>query len=387
MLAGFRIARIFGVDIEIDWSLAIIFLLILFSLGTQWFPRWHPDWSGVAVWGSALASALLFFASILMHELSHALVARRNGIPVRRITLFMLGGIAHMESAPPSAGAEFRMAAVGPLTSIVIGIAASFVAQAISPPLDPADAQDLATVLGRLGPAASVLAWLGMINVLLGVFNLIPGFPLDGGRVLRAALWRITGDRMKATLWASRVGRVIAVLLIAYGLVQVFAGGALGGIWLALIGWFLYAAARGSYGREVMQDALENVHVRDVMQVRPATVSGEMPLATLVQDYVMQSDQGAFPVVRGDTLVGIVSLEDVRKTPRERWGEVVVADAMTPADQLATLGPEDDATEAFREIATRGLRQIPVVEDGRLRGVIRREDLIKWLSLHAPQRA
>src|SRR5690606_16338234 len=141
-------------------------------------------------------------------------------------------------------------------------------------------------------------AWLGMINVLLGVFNLIPGFPLDGGRVLRAALWRITGGRMKATLWASRVGRLIAVLLIAYGIMGVFAGAGFGAFWFALIGWFLYAAARGSYGQEAVQDALENVHVREVMRVRPATVSSEMPLATLVQDYVMQSDQGAFPVVR-----------------------------------------------------------------------------------------
>jgi Zn-dependent protease/CBS domain-containing protein len=386
-LRGVRIGHILGVEIGIDWSLAIIFLLILFSLGMRWFPSWHPDWSAGAIWGSASAAAVLFFSSILLHELAHALVARRNGIPVNRITLFMLGGIAHMEKEPPSAGAEFKMAIAGPAVSIALGFACGLVAQALSPPLDPALADDPAAWFGRLEPVASVLTWLGTINIVLGLFNLIPGFPLDGGRVLRAGLWHFTGDRRKASLWASYAGRAFALFLIGYGVFAVFAGGALGGFWYVLIGWFLYTAAKGGYGSAVIQDALQEVHVREVMRARPATVPGDATLSVLVQDYIMQSNERAFPVIHGDRLAGMVSLEDVRKVPREDWNRVLVAEIMTPAAQLSTLGPEDNAVDAFQEIAARGVGQIPVVQDGHFEGVIRREDLMKWVSLHAAQRS
>jgi Zn-dependent protease/predicted transcriptional regulator len=386
-LRGVRVGRLLGVEIGVDWSLAIIFLLILFSLGMRWFPGWHPDWGAGAIWGSAFAAAVLFFSSILLHELSHALVARRNDIPVNRITLFMFGGLAHMERDPPSAGAEFKMAIVGPVVSIGLGVACLLGAHALSPQLDPALADDSAAFFGGLGPVASVLTWLGSINIVLGLFNLIPGFPLDGGRVLRAGLWHFTGNRRKASLWASYAGRAFALLLIGYGVFAVFAGGGLGALWYVLIGWFLYTAAHGSYGSVVAQEALQEVHVREVMRARPATVPGDATLAVLVQDYIMQSDERTVPVVDGDQLAGMVSLEDVRKVSREEWNTVFVADIMTPAEKLSTLRPEDNAVDAFQEIASRGIRQIPVVQGGHFEGVIRREDLMKWLSLHAPQRS
>jgi Zn-dependent protease/predicted transcriptional regulator len=386
-LRGVRVGSLFGVEVGVDWSLAIIFVLILFSLGQRWFPSWHPDWSAAVTWGSAFAAAVLFFSSILLHELAHALVARRNGIPVNRITLFMFGGLAHMEKDPPSAGAEFKMAIIGPVVSIALGVACGLVARALAPELEPTLADDPAALFGSLGPAASVLTWLGSINIVLGLFNMIPGFPLDGGRVLRAGLWHFTGDRRKASLWASYAGRGFALLLIAYGVFVVFAGGTLGGFWYVLIGWFLYTAAEGSYGSVVIQDALQEVHVREVMRARPATVSGDATLSVLVQDYIMQSDERTFPVVHNDRLAGMVSLDDVRKVPRENWNSVSVADIMTPAEQLSTLRPEDNAADAFQEIASRGVRQIPVLQDGHFAGVIRREDLMKWVSLHVPQRS
>lgn len=384
--SGFTLGRLFGVEIGIDWSLTVIFVLILFSLATGWFPRWHPAWSSATVWASSFAAALLFFCSVLAHELSHALVGRRRGIPIRRITLFMFGGIAHMEKEPPSAGAEFRMAIIGPVTSIAIGVLALTAAQFVTPALDPEAAQDPASLMAQLGPLASVLVWLGFINVMLGVFNLLPGFPLDGGRVLRAGLWRATGDRRKATRWSSYVGRGFAGLLMAYGVFLLFAVGAWTGVWWILIGWFLSSAAKGSYQQLLMRDALEEVPVSQVMRSQLVTIPDDISVATLVEEYVMASDQHAFPVIRDDRLVGMVSLEDVRKVPREQWSQTLIAQIMTPEESLATLRPNDEAADALQQIVSRNVGQIPVVENGHLAGMIRREDILKWMSLHSPLR-
>lgn len=386
-ISGVPLGRLFGIRLVADWSLIVIFVLVMVSLGMGVFPRWHPDWSPALVWGVAFAASVLFFFSILLHELSHAVVGRAFGIPVRRITLFIFGGMAHMEREPPSPKAELLMAAAGPITSIAIGVAATAGAVALMPmPLE--SVQDPVLALSYVGPIATLLFWLGPVNILLGVFNLVPGFPLDGGRVLRAILWAATRDLEKATRWAARGGQAVAWILIGLGVMSLFGGGFGQGIWLMLIGWFLLNAARASYEQTVIQEALRGTRVNEVMRRTVATVPPELPVSELVSDYVMGTDQQCFPVVREGHLEGLVCLADVRKTPREAWPGTRVGEVMTPSSSLETVSAEEPATEALRKLGEREVDQVPVVErDGSLLGLVRRQDILRWLSLHSPRTA
>src|SRR5215831_6375059 len=250
---GLRLGRIAGVEVRLDWSLLIVFWLILVNLGIGLFPARHPDWSSGMTWAVAFVASLLFFVSILAHELSHALVGRANGVPVDGITLFIFGGVARMQREPPSPRAELLMTVVGPLTSLAIGAAALFAGMRLAAP-SAFDAADPFTAFRHTSPLAAVLLWLGPINVVLGLFNLIPGFPLDGGRVLRALLWAATGDYSRATRWAAGVGQAFGLLLIFAGIGMIFGvsipllgSGFVPGLWLAFIGWFLNGAAASSY--------------------------------------------------------------------------------------------------------------------------------------------
>lgn len=387
MGGGFRIGSILGIEIRLDWSLMIIFLLISLSLGAGLFPAWHPDWGAGLVWLTALVAAVLLIASILVHELSHALVGRAKGVPVRRITLFVFGGTAHLEEEPRAWRAEFWMAVVGPVTSALIGFACLYAGSALAGELQ-VDPDDPFAVLSQLGPAATVLMWLGPINLLLAAFNLVPGFPLDGGRVLRALLWGITGDLYRATRWASALGRAFGIVLIGFGIamflgirVPFFGTGPVGGLWLALIGWFLHNAALMSYRQLLAQRALEGVPVSRVMVSDVATVAPELSVEALIDDYVIAHDQRNFPVVRDGSLVGLVGMGQVRKVaPPDRAG-TRVAEIMTPAEELATVEPGASAVEALETIARRGLDPLPVVDHGKVRGLLRREDILKWLAL------
>ena len=374
-----------GVDLHVDWSLLIIFALIVFNLGAGVFPAWHPAWSPALVWSMAVGAAILFFVSVLAHEMSHALVARRFGIPVRRITLFIFGGLAHMEEEPPTPKAEFWMSFVGPVTSIVIGLAATFGGWAVADVSAEAMEADPAAAVATLGPVATLLLWLGPINLLLGVFNLVPGFPLDGGRVLRSLLWWSTGDLVRATRAASRVGQVFAWFLMAVGVMSLFTGNLIGGFWLLLIGWFLNNAARMSYEQLVVRRALEGVSVARLMTTQVRSVSPELTVEALVRDHFMTTEQQAFPVVAAEGLVGLVCLEDVRGVPQDRWRHTAVGQIMTPRERLSTVEPESDAEHALEELARHDVDQLPVVDHGRLLGLVRRRDLVRWLALQGPQ--
>jgi Zn-dependent protease len=342
-----RFGRVAGIELIADWSLIIIFVLVLANLGLGVIPAWHPDWSPLLVWGVALGAAVLFFASVLAHELSHALVGRAQGIPVRRITLFLFGGMAHTEREPPSPRAELTMAAAGPITSIAIGIAASAGAAALMDESLATTSDPLRAVAG-LGPIGTLLLWLGPINLLLGVFNLVPGFPLDGGRVLRAILWAATKDLEKATRWASWGGQLVGGLLIALGVSSLFSGGLGQGLWLMLIGWFLLNAARASYQQTVIERALSDTRVAELMRRTIASVPPELPVSTLVSEHVMGTDQQCFPVVIEGHLEGLVCLQDVRRVPRDAWETTSVRDVMTPAGALETVAADQPATDALR---------------------------------------
>ncbi len=388
MGSGIRLGRIAGIQIVADWSLLGIFLLIAFSLAAGVFPSWHPDWGVALASVTALGAALLFFASVLLHELSHALVGRLGGIQVRRITLFMLGGMAHMEGEPPSWRAELVMAAVGPLTSLVLGFVFLWLAGLAAGPIE-LDAEDPSAALASLSPLATLLAWLGPVNLLLGAFNLVPGFPLDGGRVLRALIWGATGSLRKATRWASWGGQAFAWLLIGTGMLMLFGlvvpllgGGPWSGLWLMFVGWFLNNAALVSYRQLLVKETLEAVPVARIMQTRLTRVDPDISVERLAEQHIMASGQRVLPVERDGRFLGLVSLSDLQRSERRAWGGMSAAEIMTPVSRLACVSPGDDAGEALAKLARREVNQLPVVEHGKLVGLLRREDVLKWLALH-----
>lgn len=394
MRSGVRIARLFGISIFIDWSWLLIFLLVTWNLASSVFPSLHPAWSTALNWGMGILASGLFFASVLAHELAHSLMAGARGLPVRRITLFIFGGISNIEREPPSPATEFLVTIVGPATSIVLGVVFSVLGSALAGgPLTPGT---VGAVLAQLSPLPTLLLWLGPINIVLGLFNLIPGFPLDGGRVLRSVLWAMSGNLRRATRWATGVGQAVAWLFIFGGVAMIFGfelpyfgSGLIGGLWLAVIGWFLNNAAVQSYEHVVVEDMLEGIPVARLMQANAPVVRPDIPISTLVDDFLMKTDERGFAVVEGDRLVGMVCLEDVRAVPRAQWETTPVRQVMTPASDITVVGPREDATEALNKLATRDVRQMPVIEAGRLVGMLRRRDILRWLQLqshHAPAR-
>jgi CBS domain-containing protein len=246
--------------------------------------------------------------------------------------------------------------------------------------------------LSRLGPLSTLLLWLGPINLTLAIFNLVPGFPLDGGRVLRSILWAATGNLRQATRWATAVGQAVAWLFILAGVAMVFGvrvpffgTGLLSGLWLMFIGWFLNSAAVQAYRRVVVDDMLEGVSVARLMRTGAPTVAANLPISRLVDDYMLKTDERAFPVVDGTRLLGLVCMEDVRRVPREAWDTTPVNQIMTPASELATVAPRDDAANALQKLGQRDVRQVPVVDNGQVVGMLRRRDVLRWLQLQSNQ--
>jgi Zn-dependent protease/CBS domain-containing protein len=387
MRGGFRIGRIFGIQIILDYSWIFIFLLVTWSL-TNSFARAHPEWGAAGTLGLAIAGALLFFGSVLVHELAHSLVAIAQGLLVSNITLFMFGGVANIQREPPSPRAEFLITIVGPIASLLLGVLFTLLGGVAGEVGAIMRAPE--TVLARLGPLATMLLWLGSVNMILAVFNLIPGFPLDGGRVLRSALWAASGDLQKATRWASWVGQAVAWLFIVGGVAMAFGTrlpffgtGLVSGLWLIFIGWFLNGAAIQSYQQVVVYDLLEGVPVARLLRERVPTVRPETLVGTLIQEYLLGTDEHAFPVVEDERLDGLVCLEDVRKVPREAWTTTTVRQIMTPAGELVVLAPEEEVTAALHRLAGRDVSQIPVLRAGRFVGMLRRRDIVRWLELQS----
>ena len=384
---GLPIGRIAGVEVVLDWSLIIIFLLVALSLGGGLLPAWHPDWGVVKVFSTAAAAAILLIASILVHELSHAIVGRWLGIRVPRITLFVFGGMAQLEGEPRTWQAELGMAAAGPIVSLALGVAMLVVAGWIIGPmeLDPADPAD---ALARLGPVASVLIWLGPVNIVLGLFNLVPGFPLDGGRVLRAIFWGIGGDHARATALAAAGGQAVAWLLIGCGVamilglqVPVFGTGTLPGLWIALIGWFLNNAALASRRKVQVDVTLGDLPVDRIMRRDPVNVGPELTVEELIDGYMLRRSERAFPVLEQGRLLGLVCLDDVRDLEPEQRAERKVVDIMTPVADLAVLSPADAVSLALTRLAEHQVNQLPVVQNDRLVGLLTREAILRWLAL------
>jgi Zn-dependent protease/predicted transcriptional regulator len=386
---GIQLGRLFGIRIALDWSLIVIFLLVTFNLGGALFPSWHPNWGPALTWTVAIAAACLFFVSILLHEIAHALVARAYNIPVRRITLFLFGGVADIEEEPSSPKGEALMAAVGPATSIALGIAFGILAGVLAQtPSDLADHPMLA--LSHMGPLATLLTWLGPINVLVGVFNLLPAFPLDGGRILRAILWATTHDLQRSTRWASGIGQTIGWLLMVTGIamafgvtVPIFGRGFVGGVWLMFIGWFLSSAAALSYRALLFRKVLEGVPVRRLMrQTLPSVIKDDLPVSALVDEF-MRTAQDVM-LTEGES-IGIVTLKDVQKVPRAQWDTMTIAEIATPVEKLTAVSPHDDAYQAVRRLNREQLDSMPIVENGSIVGILRSQDVSRWLELQREQ--
>lgn len=382
-VGGIPLGRVAGIRLGADWSVLIIFALVATQLGMAALPAWHPGWSAGLTWAVALGAAVLFFVSILLHELSHSLVAKAMGMKVRGITLFIFGGVSQIEGEAPSPKAEFLIAIVGPLTSIVLGVVGLMGATALGASvLADAGPENLQSLLQGLSPGTTLLLWLGLMNMILGLFNMVPGFPLDGGRVLRSLLWWGSGSLETATRWAARAGQAVAFALMAWGVVVLFSGNPVGGLWRILIGWFLNNAAKSSYQQMRVHQALQGVPVRRIMRSDLTHVSPDLAVGALVRDHIMRGDQRCFPVLSDDRLRGLVCLADVRRVPEAEWDRTTLEQIMTPADDLVTVEIGDPADEALRMLGEREVDQLPVLEGGRLAGVLRRQDLVKWLSLH-----
>jgi Zn-dependent protease/predicted transcriptional regulator len=369
---SFRVARILGIDIRIHISWVLIFLLVLLSLADQVFPASYPQWSQQKTFVVSAIAALLFFISVLLHELAHSIVARRFKMSVSSITLFLLGGVANLTKEPPSAKAEFFMAAAGPATSLAIGGLGLLVQQLVT---------DNMTRLPALQPVEAVAGYLGFINIAVAIFNLVPGFPLDGGRVLRSIIWGLRGDRVAATRIAARGGQLVAGLLVVYGASRVLNGEATGGLWMGLIAYFLYGAASQALQQERVTAAVGSVRVGQLMTTDFRSAPSGITIGQLIRDIVLPNNLQAIPVVSQDRLVGVVTIGDLRKVEQDQWPTTPVDAVMTPTSALSTVSPDDQLVAALDRFGGGDLPLLPVVDHGKLVGVLFRDSVVGYVRM------
>lgn len=379
---GLRLGSLFGIEIRLDSSLMIIFSLIVYLLGSNVFPAWHPTWPARTTWLTAVVAGVLFFSSVLAHELAHALVSRRFGIAVRRITLFLFGGLAEMEEEPSEPRAELLIALAGPATSALLGLGFLLLGTVLA----GADfttllAEDREMALSSLSPMASLMLWLGPVNVVLAIFNMVPGFPLDGGRVLRALIWWITGDLRRATWVATEAGRLFGWFLVILGIMQALSGAPLQGLWLVMIGWLLSNAASASYKQLIMRDLLKGITARDMMRTHFETVTAQTRVADFIDNYLLQSSQQLWPVLEDEQLIGLVTLQEVKDTPAQDRDSMTIGQVMRTDLGALSLAPDADANRALLAVSTHS-SPLAIVEGNRVIGLLAQADTVKWLLLH-----
>ncbi len=362
---SWRVGKIAGIEIRIDSSWFVILILFTWSLASSYFPEKFSDWPSYQYWLIGLLTSLLIFGSVLIHELSHSLVAIAQGEKVKSITLFILGGVAQISEEPKQPTQEFFMALVGPLTSFGIGITAfvlSFLLKGLSETL------------------GAVVSYLALINIILAVFNLLPGFPMDGGRVLRSIIWKISGDLKKATKIASRVGQGLAFFLIFVGILQILRG-SFSGFWLVFIGWFLHSAAVRGYQQVMVESLLKGVTARELMTKDFHSVPSTLLVQDLVDAYILRQKERVFLVQDGDVLKGIVCLEDVKTVPRENWGQTTLAEVMTPRDKLEAVSLDSDGSDILNKLTAKEIHQVPVMDGDQVKGIICRTDILRFIQL------
>lgn len=368
MKTNLNIGKIMGIPIGIHGSWFLIFLLITWSLASGYFPQEYPQISRIAILVMAVVTSILFFGSVLFHELGHSLIALRNKIPVKGITLFIFGGVAQIGREPGNPGAEFRIAIAGPLASLI-----------------------LAGVFGglylldqRIPYLAAPSLYLMRINLILALFNLIPGFPLDGGRVLRAIIWKLSGNYQRSTQIASTSGQVVAFGFIAFGIFSVFNGQLLNGLWLAFIGWFLQNAAASAAVQVNIQEKLRGATVAQAMSRDCVQVPGLTTLNQIVQERVLANGQHCFFITDfSGAIIGVLNLQDITRIPQMQWRYLAAQEAMTPLHKLVTVDSEMELLKALRKMEEEDLSQVSVVDEYGLVGMLSRDNVIRFLKLRS----
>lgn len=365
----FRLFRLFGFDVGIDPSWIVLAILVAWSLSTGFFPLTYQHLNTSTYWFMGIFGALGLFLSIVIHEYCHSLMAKRFGLPMKGITLFIFGGMAEMSDEPPTARAELFIAIVGPLSSLALAGVFYILNQ-------------LALGLDLSIAFTGLTHYLAVINIFLALFNIVPAFPLDGGRVLRAALWRWKGDLRRATRTAAAIGGGFGILLMVYGGLQFFGGAFIGGMWLFLIGLFIRGAAQMSYKQLQIRRALEGEPLKRFMKPNPVTASPSLSLKDLVEDYVYRYHYKLYPVVEGDRLKGCVSTRQIKSMDREKWENTTVGEVLESCSQENTIDPDTDAVEALSTMRKNHTSRLLVTKDGHnLLGIIALKDMLDFLSM------
>jgi Zn-dependent protease len=357
------LGRILGIPIGLDYSWFVIFALLTWMLADNYYPTEFKDWAPLLYWLMGTVTAAMLFVSVLLHELGHSVVALRYKIPVRSITLFLFGGVAQIGAEPPSAIAEFLIASAGPLVSLILAV----LFYAVQP------------LVAGIDPLLGLAKYLAYINLALVLFNLIPGYPLDGGRVFRAIVWAITGNMRRATLIAANGGRFFAFLFIFIGVWQMISGNFGGGLWIAFIGWFLDNAASAQVQQVMVQGLLAGHTVSQAMSTHCGTVPADLTLQQLVDEHILSSGQRCFLVNRGDNTVGLMTLHRIKEVPRPDWATTSAAQVMLPMEQLKCIEPDTELWAALRKMDRDGVNQLPVTRDNHVIGMLSREDVITFL--------
>ena len=360
-----EIVRVWGIPVRVHLSWLLVFGLVTWSLAAGYFPREYPGWPAASYWAIGAVTALVFFASILIHELGHSWVARRNGIPIHSITLFVFGGVARISREPATPGVEFRTAIAGPVTSLVL---AGLFAGAWQ-------------VVRDVPLLAAPAIWLARINLMVAVFNLVPGFPLDGGRLFRAVVWRLTGSFRRASQVAAFAGQLVAFGLIGLGVLAVVEGNVIGGMWLAFIGWFLQNAATHSHAEADVRQMLREVRVAQTMTSGGRPIERGASLDRIVREEVLGAGRRCFTVTEGGRLAGLLTLHEIKAVPQDRWGAVTAGDVMTPAEKVAAVAPTADLLTALEKMDDADVAQMPVLADGELVGMIGREQILHYVRV------
>jgi len=368
------LGRVAGIPVGVNWSMLLVFWLVVWSLAGQLLPDAAPDQPAAAYWGVALFAGLLFYVSLLAHEVSHALVARRRGVVVEGITLWLFGGVAKLKGEAGTAGAELRIAIVGPLTSLAIAVVFGL----------------LGLLLTATGAPALVVAlpvWLSLVNAMLAVFNVVPAFPLDGGRVLRAYLWRRRGDKLSATRSAARAGSAFGWLLIAGGVLELFTTASIGGLWFMFLGWFLLTAARAESTQSIMRDALRGVRIAEVMTADPVVAPDWVVLQEFLDSYALRHHHTTFPVRDFDgRITGMVSLAQVRMVPPERRLAVRVRDVQVPLSAVPLVRADELLTELLQRMNAYTVTRALVFDAERLVGIVTPADVTRMMMIAESRR-
>ena len=373
MRSSIRLGKLFGIEIGLHYSWFLIALLIIMSLGSQ-FQASHAEWGSNVIWALSTLTAILFFVTLLAHEMSHALVARTRGLTTKAITLFALGGVAQIEKEPEDAKTEFLVGIVG--TAFERRHRRGFARQWRG-------RWDGTSELRPATPLLAMFVWLGYINLTLAAFNMIPGYPLDGGRILRSILWMTSRDVVRATQLAANVGKVIALLFIALGIFRFFSGAGFGGLWIAFIGWFLLQAATASASSVALTAGLKGVRVSDVMTADCVMLDGNMNVEQFVESYLLRSGKRCFVVQQNGEVAGLVTAHEIKELERPRWPYTTLSDIMRPLDQLHTVAPTTPVMEALETMGRDDVNQLPVVSGNHLDGIITRANVVQFLHTRA----